>query len=38
MTDNRRVTKVFAAVNKKRLGGENRKSEEETGELKENVF
>ena len=37
MTDNRRVTKVFGEINKK-MRGEKRKSEEKTGEVKQNVF
>ena len=36
MIDNRRVTKMFRAVIKKLLEGENRKSEEETVEVKHN--
>ena len=38
MTDNRRVTKVFGAANKKKLEEENGKSEEEIGGVKENVI
>ena len=38
MTDIHRVTKVFGEVSKKMIGRENRKSEEEIGEVKQNVF
>ena len=38
MTDDRRVTKVFGAVNKKVLGRENKRLEEKTEEIKQNGF
>ena len=38
MPDDRMVTKVFRVVNKKWLEEENRKSEVETEEVKQNGF